>query len=155
MDATPVDFTSPVGKVRALIPDVEQVDFNGTGTLAYLFSDSHLESFLSLYTADEDVPAVQILQAAAHACEAVGMSEALVSKVTKTEDLQTDGAKVANVFLLRARALRQEADKIEEAELSSAFTIVDFQPYPRETLPYPWRGWPLRAFSWVPSIPEV
>lgn len=155
MDVTPVDFSSDIGKVRALIPDVEQVDFDSTGTAAYLFSDQHLGAFLSLHDTDPDIPSLHILRAAADACEAVGMSEALVSKVVKTEDLQTDGAKVAGVFLQRARALRQEAERQEQDLGQAAFTIVDFQPQPPETLPYSWRGFPAGLFPWAHTGPGV
>lgn len=120
----PVDFTTDVGKVRALIPDVEEVDFNDDGTATFLFEDGHIEAFLEINDG-------RIKRAAADACEAIGISETLISKVIKTEDLQTDGAKAGNVYMLRARQLRQEADREDEADDQSAFEIIPFTPKPR------------------------
>lgn len=122
-----VDFTTPVGKVRALIPDIEEVDWEDTGEVSYLFSDEHISAFISLH--DEDSPGLH--RAAADAVEALATSEAMISKVIKTEDLQTDGAKVANALLVRARQLREEADREEAKDDQSAFDIVDFTPLPR------------------------
>lgn len=119
-----VDFTTPVGQVRALIPDVEEVDFNDDGTATFLFEDEHIEAFLT-------ISGDNVLRAAVRAVEAIAVSEALISKVIKTEDLQTDGAKVANALLARARQLREDADAGDEADDQSAFDIVDFQPLPR------------------------
>ena len=46
-DVYPPDFTSSRGRVRALLPDVEQVDFSGEGVPEYLFSDAHIDAFLA------------------------------------------------------------------------------------------------------------
>src|SRR5690606_13170189 len=87
----------------------------------------HISAFISLH--DEDSPGLH--RAAADAVEALATSEAMISKVIKTEDLQTDGAKVANALLVRARQLREEADREEAKDDQSAFDIVDFTPLPR------------------------
>lgn len=143
-DVYPPDFTSDLGKVRALIPDVEKVDFTGEGIPTYIFSDAHLDSLLSMY---ENRPSLtgMIKRTAADALTAIAVSEALISKVIRTEDLQTDGAKVANALLGAARRLKDDADKDdEEAEerLGYAFAIVDYQPTPYDPLPYGLRGFP-------------
>lgn len=135
-DVSPPNYSTAVGKVRALIPDIEQVDWESDGNASYIFSDNHLEGLLALYgltattcgvSSTEDTWKVR--SAAADAVEAIAVSEALISKVVKTEDLQTDGAKVANALINRAALLRRQA-KQEEADLDAetAFTIVDFQP---------------------------
>lgn len=134
-DVTPPDYSSSVGKVRALIPDVEQVDWERDGNASYMFTDAHLESLLSLYPPIENPDdvgyqsTVHIRRAAADAVDTLATSEVLISKVIKTEDLQTDGAKAANAMTNRAAALRRQADK-EEADLEArtAFTIIDYQP---------------------------
>lgn len=141
----PPDFSTDIGAVRALIPDVERVDFTGEGVPTYMFSDAHLRVLLSLY-ASRPSRAGQIKRAAADAIVAVANSEALISKVIKTEDLQTDGAKVANALLVGARQLRDDADQDDEREDDEyAFAIVDFQPYPLDCLPYTLRGFPQRC----------
>lgn len=134
-DITPPDYSSSVGKVRALIPDVEQVDWERDGNASYMFTDAHIEGLLSLYPPIENPnnvdyqSTVHIRRAAADAVDTLATSEVLVSKVIKTEDLQTDGAKAANALVNRAAALRRQADKEEEDILAgTAFTIVDYQP---------------------------
>jgi hypothetical protein len=99
-----------------------------------MFTDNHLEGLLSLYPAIENpddvdyTSTIHIRRAAADAVDALATSEALISKVIKTEDLQTDGAKLANALIQRAIQLRRQADKEEDAlELDTAFTVVDFQ----------------------------
>jgi hypothetical protein len=134
-DQFPPDYSTSVGKVRALIPDVEQVDWENDGNASFMFTDNHLEGLLSLYPAIENpndvdyTSTVHIRRAAADAVDALATSEALISKVIKTEDLQTDGAKLANALIQRAIQLRRQADK-EEDDLNAetAFTVVDFEP---------------------------
>ena len=136
-DVSPPNYSTAVGRVRALIPDIEQVDWESDGNPSYMFSDSHLSGFLALYGADPGTCGAtagveltaKIRHAAADAVEAIAVSEALISKVVKTEDLQTDGAKTANALLGRAGLLRRQAAKEEEQEdLETAFTVVDFHP---------------------------
>lgn len=121
-----IDYSTPVGKVRALIPDVDQVDYNDDGEPTYLFTDEQLQVYIDLH--GEDSPGLH--RAAADAVEALGTSEAYISKVIRTEDLQTDGAKVANALFVRARNLRDQADKEEEQEAWSAFDVVPYRPVP-------------------------
>lgn len=118
-----VDFSTPLGKVRALIPDTEEVDWDDSGTTSFLLPDGHLSALLSL---NND----QVRLAAADACEAIGMSEALISKVIKTEDLETDGAKNAQVFLTRARQLRDAHKWEQDVEASGHFQLVKFRQVP-------------------------
>lgn len=126
-----VDYETDLGRVRALIPDVEQVDFRNDGTATYLFEDGQLNAFLSLYEGS----AGQVWYAAADAVDALATSEAYISKVIRTEDLQTDGAKVANALVLRAQELRRRGDKAEENELQDAFDIIPYYPRPPQYWP--------------------
>lgn len=118
-----------VQNVRYLIPDIEQIDWDDTGESSYLFEDDHIQAFL-------DINRGRVKRAAADAVEAIATSEALISKVIKTEDLQTDGAKVANALLVRARQLRDSDREDENREDAEFFTISNFRPRPPN---YGWR----------------
>lgn len=145
-DIFPPDYGSSVGLVRALIPDVEQVDWEHDGNASYLFTDQHIQGLLALNgAAATDYSSWHVKRAAADAVDALAVSEALISKVIQTEDLKTDGAKVANALIARAMQLRRQADDEEEsAELDTAFTIVDFVP-PRAV---PNHDWNIRVATW-------
>lgn len=113
-------FDTDVKKVRALIPDIEPVP-NPNQPYAdpeYMFADLHLQAFL-------DINNQNIRLAAADALEALGTSEAYIAKVIKTEDLQTDGAKMMGQFLARSRWLRQVAS-MEANDDPDGFDIVEY-----------------------------
>lgn len=112
-----------VQQVRDLIPDIEAIDWEDDGSLSTLFTDSQIETYLAVNDGN-------VKRAAAQACRALAVSEALISKVIKTEDLQTDGAKVANALLGVARDLEQSADRDDEREDNSAFDVIPFYPRP-------------------------
>lgn len=127
----PVDYTTDVGKVRALIPDVEEVDYRNDGTATYLFEDGQIEAYLNMHSAS----AGHIYFAAADAVGALATSEAYISKAIRTEDLQTDGAKVANALFVRVQNLRNEGEREEERELQDAFDIIPYIPHPPQFWP--------------------
>jgi hypothetical protein len=142
-DVYPPNYQTDVGRVRALIPDVEQVDFAGEGVPEYLFSDIHLQSLLDTARGRRGGRS-RIYRAAALALRAVAVSEGLIAKVIKTEDLQTDGAKLTTALLGAAKAFDDQADQDDELEeeWSYGFTVVDFQPQPADCVPYALRGFP-------------
>lgn len=148
VDTYPPDFTTDLGKVRALLPDVEQVDFSGEGVPEYLFSDAHLNALLA---AARGRGRSRIYRAAAMGLRAIAVSEGLIAKVIKTEDLQTDGAKLATALMAGAKAWEDQADKDDEdaEEWEYGFVIVDFQPQPADCLPYGLRGFPACCGSMV------
>jgi hypothetical protein len=137
MDVYPVDFGSVIGQIRALIPDVEQVDYADTGIEEYMFADAHLRG---LYTIAQGDGSARIYRAAASALRALAVSEGLIQKVIRTEDLQTDGAKLASALLAGAKQLEDRADSAEED--SETMMIVDFQPLPMDGFPYTLHGFP-------------
>lgn len=95
--------TTTTVKVRHLMADV--------GDEEYL-SDDQIGVYLELN--DDDVRL-----AAADALDAIATSEVLIGKVIRTQDLQTDGAKVAD-------SLRKHADRLrDQAERESAHDIFD------------------------------
>lgn len=144
MDLYPPDFSTDLGRLRALIPDVDQNDFSDSGEPSYLFSDQHLGAYLALYSSSKSQVA-KVKRAAASAITAIATSEALISKVIRTEDLQTDGAKLATALLSAAGRLNREADSDEERDEDldeGSFVIVDFEPMPRDYFNTWWRGFP-------------
>lgn len=94
---------TPEAQVRLLIAD------NGA---EQLFTDEQLSTFLALTEGS-------VYRASAHALRAIAVSEVLISKVIRTQDLSTDGAKVSAE--LRALASEFEA-KANDAE--SFFEII-------------------------------
>lgn len=147
MDVYPPNFSTARGKVRALLPDVEQVDFSGEGVPEYLFSDLHIDAFLATARGSGSG---KIYRAAALGLRAIATSEGLIQKVIKTEDLQTDGAKLASALFSGAKGLEDEAARQEEEEdeWTYGFTIVDFQPQPADCLGATLRGFPSCCGSW-------
>jgi len=118
-----VDFSTDLGKVRALIPDTEEVDWEGDGEASYIFPDDHLQALLDIYSGS-------VKRAASSAIGAIAVSEALISKVIKTEDLQTDGSKVAQALRARANDLWDQAEEDDAAEGEAFFEVVPFYPRP-------------------------
>lgn len=112
-----------VEQVRHLIPDFEEVDWRDDASPSTLFEDAVIETYLAV---NDD----NIKRAAAQACRALAVSEALIGKVIKTEDLQTDSAKLGRMLLEAARDLEDSADRDEERDNWGAFEVVPFRPTP-------------------------
>lgn len=104
-----IDYTTDAGRVRLLIPDTVEESF--------LFADEQITAFLALEGG--------VKRAAAQALETAASSEVMVSKVIKTQDLQTDGAKASDALLKRAAELRAQAAE-EDTDADGGFDIVDF-----------------------------
>lgn len=114
-----IDYTTDAGRVRLLIPDTDE-------TTGLVFTDEQITAFLSL-------EAGIVKRAAAAALETAASNEALVSKVIRTQDLQTDGAKVSAALLARAAELRRQVDE-DDPDTSGALDVIDFtDPF---TLPF-------------------
>lgn len=114
LDADEDEAAALVEQVRLLTADTDPDN--------PLFTDEQLEAFLVLEDAN-------VKRAAADALDATAVSEALVSKVIKTQDLSTDGAKVAAALHAQADGLRVQAAR--DADAGFAFDIVDYNPHPR------------------------
>lgn len=106
-------MATDVQKVRALIPDTEAA-FDGET----MFSNEDIETYL-------EVAGGSVLRAAAYAVYAIATSEALISKIIRTQDLSTNGAGVAEALHKKAEALAKRADA-EEASGDVYYNIVDF-----------------------------
>lgn len=113
-DVTPPDYSTAIGQVRLLIPDTEQLG----DTPAYLFSDPQVQALLALYSNN-------VKRAAAQAKLVLATSEALINKVIKTYDYQTDGAKLGAELRAQAAELKAEADRDDLDDSSDTFTIVN------------------------------
>ncbi len=118
--------------LRTFIPDDAPV--HGVAENEYIFTDEQLEQFLV-------VAKGSVLRATAYANYALASSEALISKVIKTQDLSTDGAKVAEALIAKGDAMMKRADKEEEDDNFAFFQMIDFpvgDGRPELTEPY-WR----------------
>lgn len=124
----PIDVTTPVGQVRLLIADMSE------DTARQILTDTMIEGYLAFSGVTqpyEDVPSWSIRRAAASALDAIATSETLVSKVIRTQDLSTDGAKVGSELRAQAKALRDQAKVDEDAYYDDdSFGVLEFNPYP-------------------------
>lgn len=118
-----IDFSSPVGQVRVLIPDLHKLEDlrDLRNEPRYLFADEEIEALL-------DVNGGNVKLAAADACDAIGMDKALQLLVLKTDDKQTDGAKLLSAIVARARQLRAQAKEDEENSLCFDVVHPTFEP---------------------------
>lgn len=122
------DPGTPVGQVRLLLNDVGQ---------PWVFQDVEIAAILSLEGDSVKLAAAQLIDTNAD-------NEALASKVLRTQDLQTDGAKLAQVLHARAQSLRDQVLADEEAEgFVSIVDTVDRGP----CLPYD-RGYRPELSGW-------
>lgn len=118
-DLTPPDYSTAIGQVRLLVPDTEQLG----SVPEYIFSDPQIQAFLTLYSNN-------VKRAAAQAKLVLATSEALINKVIKTDDLSTDGAKLAAELRAQAQMLMAEADKDKAEDSYDSFLIVDSCSHP-------------------------
>ena len=116
--------TTDEGKVRLLLNDVAE---------PYVFGDEEILAFLELEGGS-------IKRAAAQAIDTNATNEALASKVLRSQDLSTDGAKVADAMRKHADRLREQADGDDaNGEDGAYFDIVPMTGSCRPEL----TGWPL------------
>lgn len=104
---------SPTGMVRLLLADVDPN--------RKVIEDDAIAGYLV-------IEGGSVKRAAATALAAIAVSEALVSKVIKTQDLQTNGAALAAQLLARAATLRAEA--VQDEDDAFGMDIVPFDPHP-------------------------
>lgn len=108
-----IDYSTDVGRVRLLISDVDEERL--------ILTSEQVQAFL-------DVEGGRLKRAAAAALDAIASSEALVSKVIRTQDRQSDGAKVADALRAHAQRLRDQDDD-DEADADQFFGVVEYAPY--------------------------
>lgn len=118
-----IDYTSSVGQVRVLIPDLRKLEDlrDLRNEPRYLFTDDEILAFLAINNDNAKL-------AAADACDAIGMDKSLQLLVLKTDDKQTDGAKLLSAIVGRARQLRAQAREDEENNLCFDVVQPTFEP---------------------------
>lgn len=118
-DITPPDYSTVIGQIRLLIPDTEQLEnpADPTAAASYLFNDSQIQAFATLY-------ADNVKRAAAQAKLVLATSEALINKVIRTADYTTDGAKLGAELRAQAKALQEEATQDDIADSYDQFIVV-------------------------------
>lgn len=103
------DLGTDAGKVRLLLSDVDEA--------TAVFTDAEIDAFLELESSS-------VKRAAAQAIDTNATNEVLASKVLRTQDLATDGAKAADAMRKHAAALRAQADAADEAASEGFFQLV-------------------------------
>ena len=118
-----IDYTSPIGQVRVLIPDLRKLEDlrDLRNEPRYLFTDDEILAFLAVNNGN-------VKRAAADACDAIGMDKALQLLVLKTDDKQTDGAKLLDAIVKRAKTLREQAKEDDENNLSFDVIMPSYKP---------------------------
>lgn len=118
-----IDYTSPIGQVRVLIPDLHKLEDlrDLRNEPRYLFTDDEILAFLAVNNGN-------VKRAAADACDAIGMDKALQLLVLKTDDKQTDGAKLLDAIVKRAKTLREQAKEDDENNLSFDVIMPSYEP---------------------------
>ena len=130
----PGDFTYNVttdpGKVRLLLNDVDEV--------TAVFDDDEIAAFLALEGGS-------VKRAAAQAIDTNATNEALASKVLRTQDVATDGAKLADAMRKHADGLRAQADREETDADTDAGSFVLVNPVGSCSRPPELTEWPTTA----------
>ena len=122
-----IDYTTPAGQLRLLISDVDEV--------TPILTTEQVTGYLAMWgipTPDTAGVATRatVKRAAADALDTIAVSEVLVSKVIKTQDVTTDGAKVATALHAQATGLRAQADVEEALDEGGFFDVAEFTPWP-------------------------
>lgn len=125
----PIDYTTALGQLRLLTSDADET--------RQILTDDEMGGFLGLYGLTEystTAARATLKRVAADVLDAMATSEALVSKVIRSQDLQTDGAKVADALRKHAQTLRAQADADDTDDGAAAFEVAEFTPWPVTSL---------------------
>lgn len=104
------DDTTSIRQVRLLLNDVDPA--------AQVFTDADINDFLALEGG-------HVKLAAAQAIDTNASNEVLASKVLRSQDWQTDGAKAADALRKHAQALREQHANAVADEDDGWFEVVD------------------------------
>jgi len=131
-----INYNTAAGQVRLLIADTDTPQ---------ILTDDQITGYLSGWGVADTDPVVEhrsgIRRAAADALDAIATSEALISKVIRTQDLSTNGPQTADALRKHAQVLRDQADEWDDD--GSFFGVAEFTPYPpgSEAAERPVPGW--------------
>lgn len=118
-----INFDEPVGRVRLLTADLDEAEF--------ILTDGMINAYLSMNDGNQ-------YRAAADALDAMATTESLLSKAIRTQDVATDGPKVAADLRKRAATLRAKADAEDAAAADgSYFEIIPNGSYKPEGAEWP------------------
>lgn len=109
-----MDYEAAIRQVRVLIADMATPP---------LIDDQTLQTYLEMQGWEEGARWA-VKRAAADALEAIAVSEVLVSKKIRTQDLTSDGPAVAEALRKLAAGLRTQADD-DDPTLGGTFEIID------------------------------
>ncbi len=127
----PPDFTTDVGKVRALLGDTDPTNVSlGSGTYMY-FSDDEIGAFLTMYGDN-------VKLAAARCLETIAASQALLLKSWSSDDLTVNGDKIAESLRKIAAQLREEALQDESNEYFNMIKMFIDDDNDGQADEYPW-----------------
>lgn len=132
-DVTPINYATPVGRVRKYIPDIVQLPDprDPAGAVSYMWSDDAINSFLADVCDPITYPTplgFHIMRAAGDIMVATANDEVLIMKKIKTEDLETDGPAVSRALISGAEKLYARA-ALEEANTNGdIFIEVEYNP---------------------------
>ena len=127
----PPNYTTDVGKVRALLGDTEPTNvISGVGEYLY-FSDDEIAAFLTMYGDNEKL-------AAARCLETISMSQALLLKSWTSDDLQVNGDRIAESLRKLAAQLREEALQDESNEYFNMIAMFIDDDDDGQADEYPW-----------------
>lgn len=90
-----IDYSTDRGRVRLLLNDITEGSF--------VFTDDELDALL-------DLEGGSVKLAAAQAIDTNASNLVLASRVLRTQDLSTDGAKVADAMRAHADRLREQGE---------------------------------------------
>ena len=109
-----MDYEAPIKQVRVLIADMATPP---------ILDDQSLQTYLEM---QGWAPGARwaVYRAAADALDALATGEVMLAKVIRTQDLTTDGAKVADALRKQAAGLRARADD-EDPDLGGVFEVID------------------------------
>jgi hypothetical protein len=131
LGASPVDYATDIGKVRALLGDTEAENVeSGIGEYMY-FGDDEISAFLTMYGSN-------VKLAAARALETISMSQALLLKSWSSDDLTVNGDRIAESLRKLAAQLREEALQDEASEYFNMISMFVDENHDGELDEYRW-----------------
>lgn len=115
-----------LGIFRLLIADTDVTN--------QVLTDDQVTGFLAMHGVSfaytETAPMWLVRRAAAEALDAIATSETLVGKVISSQDLSTDGPKVAASLRVQADRLRVlAASEQVEADDDGGLSVLEFSPW--------------------------